>query len=35
MTRYWYKPPQKVATSSVAARPAQHSQEVDDDPLPF
>jgi predicted P-loop ATPase len=35
MTRYWYKPPQKVATSVVARQPAQHSQEGDDDPLPF
>lgn len=35
MTRYWYKPPQKVATSDVARQPAQPGKGTDDDPLPF
>lgn len=35
MTRYWYKPPQKVATSAVARQPAQPNMEADDDPVPF
>lgn len=34
MTRYWYKPPQKAATSRVARQPAQH-YGADDDPPPF
>jgi len=33
MTRYWYKPPQKAATSG-AVRPAQHKVQADDD-MPF
>lgn len=33
MTRYWYKPPQKAATSS-ASTPAQHQVESDED-IPF